>query len=79
MQSDVSLKSGMNLYLDLIYFLARKYSGIIDCISKTYRLDGISAFYRGFSAAMYRSFPANAFCFLGYEAAASYLRPKFSE
>lgn len=55
----------------------RKYAGIVDCITKTMRNEGPKAFYKGFSAAMLRSFPANAFCFLGYEAAISSLKPHF--
>ena len=62
MQSDASLVS------------ERKYKNIIDCITKTYQNEGPKAFFKGFSAAMLRSFPANAFCFLGYEAAMSSLR-----
>ena len=55
----------------------RKYRGIFDCASQTLRHEGAGAFFKGFSAAMLRSFPANAFCFLGYEAALRNLRPHF--
>ena len=61
-QSDASLLS------------LRKYSGIVDCFSKTLKMEGVSGFYKGFGAALLRSFPANSFCFLGYELAISYLR-----
>ena len=55
----------------------RKYTGVLDCVSKTFRNEGAGAFFKGFSAAMLRSFPANAFCFLGYELALTNFRPHF--
>lgn len=55
----------------------RKYRGIVDCAVQTLQHEGVGAFFKGFSAAMLRSFPANAFCFLGYEVAQRQLRPHF--
>lgn len=45
----------------------RKYSGIVDCIQKTYSYHGLAVFYRGLSVAMIRAFPVNLLCFVTYE------------
>lgn len=41
--------------------------GFLDVCVKIMRYEGISAFYKGFTAVLLRAFPANAACFLGYE------------
>lgn len=45
-------------------FLASSY---LHCISKVYAKEGIAGFFKGFTPAIIRAFPANAACFLGYE------------
>ena len=46
-----------------------KYSGIVDCIAKTYRADGIRGFYRGFLPCLLRAAPVNASTFFAFELA----------
>eukprot|EP00455_Lapot_gusevi_P049145 TRINITY_DN6913_c0_g1_i1.p1 TRINITY_DN6913_c0_g1~~TRINITY_DN6913_c0_g1_i1.p1 ORF type:complete len:296 (-),score=89.93 TRINITY_DN6913_c0_g1_i1:82-969(-) len=55
----------------------RKYKNIFDCFVKVMKSEGYRGFTKGFSAAMVRAFPANAFCFLGYETALKSLKPMF--
>ena len=53
-------------YLNRIIIVA-KYTGAMDCIRQTYRSEGISGFFGGFRATMYRAFLTNAVTFLTYE------------
>nr|XP_002119607.1 mitochondrial carnitine/acylcarnitine carrier protein-like [Ciona intestinalis] len=46
-----------------------KYNGIKDVFVDVLKTDGIRGMYKGFVPVMLRAFPANACCFLGYEAA----------
>lgn len=50
-----------------------KYSGVFAVAKEILKVDGVAGFYRGLAPVMVRAFPANAACFLGYEAAASLL------
>lgn len=43
------------------------YNGMLDCIYKSVKSDGISVLYRGFSTALYRAVPLHAGVFMGYE------------
>ena len=45
------------------------YRGTLDAFAKVWRSEGLVGLYRGFSPCLARAFPANAACFLGYEAA----------
>jgi len=45
------------------------YSGVLDCLQKTVRSEGVGALFKGVGPAMLRAFPANAACFLGVEVA----------
>ncbi|XP_065222635.1 solute carrier family 25 member 45-like [Planococcus citri] len=45
----------------------RRYSGITDCIVKTYKQYGIRAYYKGIWIAIVRAFPVNLICFVTYE------------
>lgn len=45
----------------------RKYSGIIDCVIKTYSENGIKTFYKGIWIILFRAFPVNFICFVTYE------------
>jgi solute carrier family 25 carnitine/acylcarnitine transporter 20/29 len=57
-----------------LFFVAiRNY---LDCVSKVYAKEGLGGFFRGFSPAMVRAFPANAACFLGYEYTKAFLMRK---
>lgn len=47
----------------------QKYSGIIDCVQKTYKRSGMVGFYRGFWPCILRAAPCNAATFVAYEAA----------
>eukprot|EP00118_Oscarella_pearsei_P004242 m.17797 g.17797 ORF g.17797 m.17797 type:complete len:302 (+) comp27555_c0_seq4:82-987(+) len=55
MQADDSVKS------------RRKYSGIIDCVRKLYKEEGLRRFFRGLSPCLMRSLPANAVMFVTVE------------
>ncbi len=46
---------------------------VIDCAQQIMAKDGVKGFFRGFTPAMVRSFPANATCFLGYEYSKAFL------
>jgi len=45
------------------------YSGAMDVLGKLLRLEGPLALYKGAVPVLLRAFPANAACFMGYEAA----------
>ena len=49
------------------------YRGTLDAFSKVWRSEGLAGLYRGFSPCLARAFPANAACFLGYEAAMKFM------
>ena len=44
-----------------------KYRGIIDCVSKTYHMEGVSGFYKGFLTSSLRTLPANGIFFFFFE------------
>lgn len=44
-----------------------KYRGLLDCMRKTVRAEGIGALYRGVGPCLARAFPANAVTFLAFE------------
>ncbi len=46
---------------------------VVDCAQQIMAKDGVKGFFRGFTPAMVRSFPANAACFLGYEYSKAFL------
>ncbi|XP_068198347.1 mitochondrial carnitine/acylcarnitine carrier protein isoform X2 [Antennarius striatus] len=46
-----------------------KYRGVSDVLRTLLREEGPKGLYKGFNAAFLRAFPANAACFLGFEAA----------
>ena len=50
------------------------YSGVLDCIRRTYLEEGARGFFRGFSPAMFRAFPLHAIIFLCYEAVMKLLK-----
>lgn len=45
----------------------RRYGGVLDCARKTWRAEGLRAFWRGSSMILIVSLPANAVAFLAYE------------
>lgn len=49
------------------------YKGAIDCFRKTFAVEGVAGFYRGFLACMLRAGPANAATFAAYEVAMNFL------
>ncbi|EGG18749.1 mitochondrial substrate carrier family protein [Cavenderia fasciculata] len=53
-----------------------KYGGIIDCAKMIYKQEGLSAFYRGFTATLFRAFPTSAINFLMYETTRKLLNSK---
>nr|CAB3266172.1 mitochondrial carnitine/acylcarnitine carrier protein-like [Phallusia mammillata] len=50
-----------------------KFSGVRDVFQDVMRTDGIRGMYKGIVPVMLRAFPANACCFLGFEAALKFL------
>nr|XP_023408339.1 solute carrier family 25 member 48 [Loxodonta africana] len=53
------------LQADGVYF--SKYKGVLDCISQSYREEGLKVFFRGITVNAVRGFPMSAAMFLGYE------------
>eukprot|EP00079_Xenopus_tropicalis_P031768 XP_017945539.1 PREDICTED: adenine nucleotide transporter BT1, chloroplastic/amyloplastic/mitochondrial isoform X1 [Xenopus tropicalis] len=49
------------------------YKNILEVLREVLHSEGPCGLYRGFTAAMLRAFPANAACFLGFEASMSFL------
>ncbi|CAG8658322.1 9118_t:CDS:1, partial [Paraglomus occultum] len=47
----------------------KKYNGVIDCARKTYRIEGVKGFFRGFGTCILRAGPVNAATFVAFEAA----------
>jgi solute carrier family 25 (mitochondrial carnitine/acylcarnitine transporter), member 20/29 len=47
--------------------------GLRDVFGKLYKEEGLSALYRGCTPVMLRAFPANAACFMGFEACMKFL------
>lgn len=41
-----------------------KYSGAVDCVKKSYQVEGMHFFTRGLTSTLLRAFPMNAVCFL---------------
>lgn len=50
-------------------FSSPAYRGTLDCAKQIHSHGGLRGFYKGFDVALLRSFPANAACFVAYEAA----------
>ena len=46
-----------------------KYDGLKDVFQQLIKEEGVKGLYKGWAPIMMRAFWANAFCFLGYEAA----------
>jgi hypothetical protein len=46
---------------------AKLFDGTLNCILKTYRLEGIRGFFRGLSVQLLRQLPGNALFFIIYE------------
>ncbi|KYR00575.1 mitochondrial substrate carrier family protein [Tieghemostelium lacteum] len=44
-----------------------RYSGMIDCAKKIYKIDGLKGFWKGFTPCLLRTFPANGATFVAYE------------
>lgn len=44
-----------------------KYTGMLDCIVKMYRNEGVLAFYKGLTPSIMKIFPASGLFFLSYE------------
>lgn len=44
-----------------------QYRGLVDCIRKVVRTEGVGALYRGVGPCLFRAFPANAATFVTYE------------
>ena len=55
-----------------------KYSGMWDCITKTYRTCGLKAFWTGLPITCARAFPVNAITFLIYSKCLVYLNSNVS-
>ncbi|UYV80596.1 SLC25A29 [Cordylochernes scorpioides] len=53
---------------------SRNYKGIIDCVVKSYRAEGMECFYRGLNVTVMRGFITNAVVFLAYSKALSALK-----
>ncbi|KAI3639216.1 hypothetical protein MIR68_002746 [Amoeboaphelidium protococcarum] len=60
-----SVKS--RLQTDALNISNQKYRGMVDCLIKTLKVDGIAGLYRGFWPCMLRAAPVNAATFLAYE------------
>lgn len=43
-----------------------QYRGMMDCVAKTLRHEGVRGFYRGMAAPLIGATPVNSFCFWGY-------------
>ncbi|XP_030224701.1 solute carrier family 25 member 48 [Gadus morhua] len=54
--------------------LHRKYTGILHCISQSYRTEGLKVFFRGASVNAIRGFPMSATMFLTYELSLKFFR-----
>mmetsp|Transcript_11107 Transcript_11107/g.34060 ORF Transcript_11107/g.34060 Transcript_11107/m.34060 type:complete len:302 (-) Transcript_11107:30-935(-) len=50
-----------------------RYRGVLDCARQLYREGGLRGLYRGAAPGIFRSFPANAVCFIVYEAVIEHL------
>lgn len=42
----------------------RQYNGVVDCINKSYKSEGVNFLTRGLASTLLRAFPMNAVCFL---------------
>ena len=51
----------------------RQYSGVLDCVKKSYAEGGINAFFRGYSPALLRAIVVNACIFLAVDVAKEYM------
>lgn len=52
------------------------YDGMIDCVRKTYRNEGIAGFYKGLTPLMVRQVPAAGVFFVTYEGVLKVLEVK---
>ncbi|CAM9518761.1 unnamed protein product [Discosporangium mesarthrocarpum] len=52
------------------------YQSTWDCAVKTYRSEGLPAFFRGLGPSLLRAFPLHAVIFLGYELTTAHLRDR---
>lgn len=52
----------------------RKYRGVLHCIVKSYKTEGLQVFFRGASVNAIRGFPMSATMFLGYELSLKFFR-----
>lgn len=55
------------LQTDSLNPTSRKYTGVVDCIAKTFRQDGVKGFFRGLLPTLVRSPFANAATFVAFE------------
>ena len=44
-----------------------RYNGVIDCVTKIYRNEGMLAFYKGLAPNLIKIFPSSGVFFLTYE------------
>lgn len=51
------------------------YRGVVDCIRKTYRLEGLSAFYRSYTTQLTMNVPFQSLHFVVYEIAQTFTNP----
>ncbi|CAM9876139.1 unnamed protein product [Scytosiphon promiscuus] len=49
------------------------YNGVLDCLTKTVRVEGIQALFRGLGVTMLRAIPMHGLVFVGYEATIDFL------
>ena len=55
--------------------LVPKYNGILDCVNKVYKKEGLRGFYRGISGNYIKAFPNGAIQFYTMECLTKYLKP----
>jgi hypothetical protein len=55
------------------------YNGMLDCIKKTYRNEGVTGFYKGLTPLLVRQVPASGVFFVTYEATLKALEVKHKE
>jgi len=53
--------------------LAACYSGVLDCVVRSWRVEGISVFFRGMLVTCIRAFPTNAVVLFAYVSAMRFL------
>ena len=55
--------------------MAGKYTGVVDCVSSTFKADGAMAFYKGFTPNFLRLASWNIVMFVSYEQIKGYMFP----